>query len=66
VEKVRGMLGVAGVAAASGGSGAGPITNNNTSSPAPVSPGAMSPKRVRLVTPTEQEEQNDSFARAAI
>ncbi|CAG7945461.1 unnamed protein product [Penicillium salamii] len=66
VEKVRGMLGVAGVAAASGGSGAGPITstNNNTSTPAPVSPGAMSPKRVRLVTPNEQEEeQNDAFAR---
>lgn len=67
VEKVRGMLGVAGVAAASGGSGAGPITstNNSNSSPAPVSPGAMSPKRVRLVTPNEQEEQNDAFMRAA-
>jgi hypothetical protein len=67
VEKVRGMLGVAGVAAASGGSGAGPIisTNNNSSSPAPVSPGAMSPKRVRLVTPIEQEEENDASARMA-
>ncbi|KAK9852511.1 uncharacterized protein MYU51_008351 [Penicillium brevicompactum] len=67
VEKVRGMLGVAGVAAASGGSGAGPITstNNSGSSPAPVSPGAMSPKRVRLVTPNEQEEQNDAFLRTA-
>ncbi|KAJ5774291.1 hypothetical protein N7457_009187 [Penicillium paradoxum] len=53
VEKVRGMLGIAGVAAATGGSGAGPVTN--TSSPVPVSPGAMSPKRVRLVTPNEQE-----------
>jgi hypothetical protein len=37
VEKVRGMLGVAGVAAATGGSGAGPVTSaNNTSSPTPV------------------------------
>lgn len=54
VEKVRGMLGVAGVAAATGGSGAGPVANN--SSPAPISPGAMSPKRVRLVTPNEQEK----------
>jgi hypothetical protein len=66
VEKVRGMLGVAGVAAASGGSGAGPITStHNTSSPAPVSPGAMSPKRVRLVTPNEQEEENDASVRLA-
>ncbi|OQE46805.1 hypothetical protein PENCOP_c001G05532 [Penicillium coprophilum] len=64
VEKVRGMLGVAGVAAATGGSGAGPITlTNNTSSPAPVSPGAMSPKRVRLVTPTEQEKESVALAR---
>lgn len=67
VEKVRGMLGVAGVAAASGGSGAGPITSTNysNSSPAPVSPGAMSPKRVRLVTPNEQEEENDASTRMA-
>ncbi|OQE30272.1 hypothetical protein PENFLA_c003G08471 [Penicillium flavigenum] len=61
VEKVRGMLGVAGVAAATGGSGAGPVTStNNTSSPTPVSPGAMSPKRVRLVTPNEQEKESVS------
>jgi hypothetical protein len=57
VEKVRGMLGVAGVAAATGGSGAGPVTSTNTTAaPTPVSPGAMSPKRVRLVTPTEEKE----------
>ncbi|KAJ5131005.1 uncharacterized protein N7515_007044 [Penicillium bovifimosum] len=62
VEKVRGMLGIAGVAAATGGSGAGPVTSTNpTSTPAPVSPGAMSPKRVRLVTPNEQEKEGAAY-----
>ncbi|KAJ6079406.1 hypothetical protein N7467_009159 [Penicillium canescens] len=67
VEKVRGMLGVAGVAAATGGSGAGPVTSTNTTAtPTPVSPGAMSPKRVRLVTPTEQEQEYGASARVGI
>ncbi|KAI1831698.1 hypothetical protein DTO006G1_4365 [Penicillium roqueforti] len=56
VEKVRGMLGIAGIAAATGGSGAGPNTSTNNTSPAPGETGAMSPKRVRLVTPIEQDK----------
>ncbi|KAJ5156199.1 hypothetical protein N7492_009002 [Penicillium capsulatum] len=50
VEKVRGMLGAAGVAAATGSTGGGSSTNHT----APPSPGAVSPKKVRLVTPVEQ------------
>ncbi|KAJ5095783.1 hypothetical protein NUU61_005139 [Penicillium alfredii] len=65
VEKVRGMLGVAGVAAATGGSGAGPNTStaNTSSGPAPVSSGAMSPKKVRLVTPKEQGKRHSITGR---
>ncbi|KAJ5751870.1 hypothetical protein N7520_008787 [Penicillium odoratum] len=48
VEKVRGMLGAAGVVATTGG------TISTGSSGQPVSSGAVSPKRVRLVTPGEQ------------
>ncbi|KAJ5698878.1 hypothetical protein N7462_000883, partial [Penicillium macrosclerotiorum] len=55
VEKVRGMLGAAGVAAATGQSGAAASTSTiNSAVQSPVSPGAVSPKKVRLVTPGEQ------------
>lgn len=60
VEKVRGMLGAAGIAAATGGSGGGSSTNPT----APPSPGAVSPKKVRLVTPVEQGKRRDSSSRS--
>ncbi|KAJ5307674.1 hypothetical protein N7476_008330 [Penicillium atrosanguineum] len=68
VEKVRGMLGAAGVAAATGGSGAG--SNASTVSSAggqgQISPGAVSPKKVRLVTPGEQGKSRGPTSRSNI
>ena len=63
VEKVRGMLGAAGVAAATGGSGSGP--NTSAAPTAPPSPGAASPKKVRLVTPVEQGRRRGASNRSS-
>ncbi|KAJ6131445.1 hypothetical protein N7523_001905 [Penicillium sp. IBT 18751x] len=68
VEKVRGMLGAAGVVAATGGGGAG--SNASTVSSAggqgQISPGAVSPKKVRLVTPGEQGKGRGPTSRSNI
>ncbi|KAJ5234890.1 uncharacterized protein N7469_004058 [Penicillium citrinum] len=56
VEKVRGMLGAAGIAAATGGNttaSSGASGNNSTAGQSALSSGAVSPKKVRLVTPVE-------------
>jgi hypothetical protein len=58
VQKVRGMLGAAGVAAATGGGGAGAGQGGGQAS------GAVSPKKVRLVTPVEQSRRKGAAARA--
>ncbi|EAW11478.1 WD repeat protein [Aspergillus clavatus NRRL 1] len=58
VEKVRGMLGVA----ASGGSNAPTATMGAGGAP---SSGMMSPKKVRLVTPSEQGKQRSGSTRAS-
>ncbi|KAJ5709290.1 hypothetical protein N7493_010624 [Penicillium malachiteum] len=61
VEKVRGMLGAAGVVAATGGT-----VSSNTSAPGqPVSSGAVSPKKVRLVTPGEQGRRRGPSSRSS-
>ncbi|KAJ5903218.1 hypothetical protein N7504_005601 [Penicillium tannophilum] len=60
VEKVRGMLGAAGVVATTGGN------VSTTSSPGPVSSGAVSPKKVRLVTPGEQGLRRGPSNRSSI
>lgn len=58
VEKVRGMLGVAPAGAGAGtgapGGAAGAGAGATTAGPGPASTGMMSPKKVRLVTPSEQ------------
>lgn len=54
VQKVRGMLGAAGVAAATGGGGAS----------AGQASGAVSPKKVRLVTPVEQGRRKGTAGRS--
>ncbi|GAQ07229.1 hypothetical protein ALT_4550 [Aspergillus lentulus] len=59
VEKVRGMLGVA----ASGGSTVSPAS---TGTGAASSSGMMSPKKVRLVTPSEQGKRRSGPSRASI
>lgn len=66
VEKVRGMLGAAGAAAATGGSGAGSNTPTVSSAggQGQVSPGAVSPKRVRLITPGEQGNRRGTASRS--
>ncbi|KAJ5212290.1 uncharacterized protein N7498_003936 [Penicillium cinerascens] len=68
VEKVRGMLGAAGVAAATGGSGTGSNTSPGSSvgGQGQVSPGAVSPKKVRLVTPGEQGQRKGPTSRSNI
>lgn len=68
VEKVRGMLGAAGVAAATGGSGTGSNTSTGSSAggQGQVSPGAVSPKKVRLVTPGEQGQRKGPTSRSNI
>ncbi|KAJ5735443.1 uncharacterized protein N7483_000568 [Penicillium malachiteum] len=61
VEKVRGMLGAAGVVAATGGT-----VSTNTSAPGQaVSSGAVSPKKVRLVTPGEQGRRRGPSSRSS-
>jgi hypothetical protein len=69
VEKVRGMLGVAGVANAPvAGSTAGSSTSANTTSASgatAVTSGTMSPKKVRLVTPSEQGKHASRSAAAS-
>ncbi|CAL5870187.1 uncharacterized protein PFLUO_LOCUS4422 [Penicillium psychrofluorescens] len=69
VEKVRGMLGVAGVAnAPAAGSTAGSSASANTTSAsgaAAVTSGKMSPKKVRLVTPSEQGKRASRSAAAS-
>ncbi|KAJ5574335.1 uncharacterized protein N7459_008762 [Penicillium hispanicum] len=64
VEKVRGMLGAAGVSAVTGGNSAS--TTNSTTSQGAVSSGAMSPKKVRLVTPIEQGKRRGPSSRSTI
>lgn len=68
VEKVRGMLGAAGVAAQTGGSAAGSgasVTTSTASQSQPPS-GAASPKKVRLVTPREQSRHKATSSRSSI
>lgn len=57
VQKVRGMLGAAGVAAATGGGGASAGQGGQAS-------GAVSPKKVRLVTPVEQGRRKGASGRS--
>ncbi|KAF3387286.1 hypothetical protein F1880_000569 [Penicillium rolfsii] len=57
VQKVRGMLGAAGVVAATGGGGADAGQGGQAS-------GAVSPKKVRLVTPIEQGRRKGGTARS--
>lgn len=70
VEKVRGMLGAAGVTAATGGTGAGSAAasagTTSTMSQGQASSGAMSPKKVRLVTPREQGKRRGTSSRSSI
>ncbi|KAJ5921406.1 hypothetical protein N7466_009732 [Penicillium verhagenii] len=61
VEKVRGMLGAAGVVATTGGS-----VSTTSSTGQPVTSGAVSPKRVRLVTPGEQGLRRGPSNRSSI
>lgn len=64
VEKVRGMLGAAGVAAATGGSGAvSGASMNSVSGQSARSSGAVSPKKVRLVTPDEHGRRKGPASR---
>lgn len=56
VEKVRGMLGAAGVVATTGGT----VSTASSASGQPTASGAVSPKRVRLVTPGEQGRHKGS------
>lgn len=68
VEKVRGMLGAAGVAVATGGSGAGSGASADaasTTSQGQNASGAVSPKKVRLVTPREQGKRKGASARSS-
>jgi hypothetical protein len=57
VQKVRGMLGAAGVAAATGGGGASAGQGGQAS-------GVVSPKKVRLVTPVEQGRRKGASGRS--
>ena len=57
VEKVRGMLGTA----ASGGSGNPPTNGSSGGAPS----GMVSPKKVRLVTPSEQGVKRRGLTRAS-
>lgn len=69
VEKVRGMLGAAGVTAATGGTGAASgasAATTSTTSQGQASSGAMSPKKVRLVTPGEQGKRRGKSTRTNI
>ncbi|KAJ5174916.1 uncharacterized protein N7482_000793 [Penicillium canariense] len=63
VEKVRGMLGAAGVAAGSG-AGLTSSTMNSTAGQGGQSSGAGSPKKVRLVTPVEQGRRRAASGRS--
>ena len=58
VETVRGMLGAAGNIAPTGG------TVSPTTSGQPVASGAVSPKKVRLVTPVEQGRRRGPSSRS--
>ncbi|KAJ5287722.1 hypothetical protein N7478_003408 [Penicillium angulare] len=60
VEKVRGMLGAAGVVATTGGT----VSNTSSGTGQPTS-GAVSPKRVRLVTPGEQGRRKGPSSRSS-
>ena len=62
VEKVRGMLGAAGVTASTGGSGASTI--NSASGEGTSTSGAVSPRKVRLVTPVEQGKRRSTSTRS--
>lgn len=66
VEKVRGMLGSAGVTAATGGTAVGSSGSTTASAGPAVSSGAVSPKRVRLVTPGEQGRRRGASNRSSI
>lgn len=59
VETVRGMLGAAGNIATTGG------TVSPTASGQPVASGAVSPKKVRLVTPVEQGRRRGPSSRSS-
>ncbi|KAJ5103305.1 hypothetical protein N7532_003834 [Penicillium argentinense] len=66
VEKVRGMLGAAGVAAATGGNGTvSNASGTNSAGQSALSSGAVSPKKVRLVTPVEQGRRRAAPSRAS-
>lgn len=69
VEKARGMLGAAGIAAPTAentaGSGASVMTTSTASHNQPPS-GAASPKKVRLVTPREQGRHKATSSRSSI
>ncbi|PYI08119.1 hypothetical protein BO78DRAFT_365631 [Aspergillus sclerotiicarbonarius CBS 121057] len=62
VEKVRGMLGVG----ASAGSASTTTTTATSVGPSGASTSTMSPKKVRLVTPSEQGQPRRSGPRASI
>ncbi|CAI7675293.1 unnamed protein product [Penicillium pancosmium] len=67
VEKVRGMLGAAGIAAATGQNSAVSNTSGNSAdtSQSALSSGAVSPKKVRLVTPVEHGRRRGPSSRTS-
>ncbi|KAJ6171885.1 hypothetical protein N7470_000952 [Penicillium chermesinum] len=66
VEKVRGMLGAAGAVAATGGSAVVSSGSTTASTGQGIPSGALSPKKVRLVTPGEQGRRRGASARSSI
>lgn len=65
VEKVRGMLGAAGIAAATGGNSgvSSNLGNSSSAGQSALSSGAVSPKKVRLVTPVEHGKRRGPSTR---